>query len=143
VITDSAGRLSSSYPSGNQWYHDGIAIPGAGGSGFVPQQSGIYAVQSIQGACITSMSSPVKMVVGNLGVVAYPNPVSDHLTLLNTQTRTLLVDIVSLSGNTVYSAKIEAYSTTIATGALAPGQYVVYLADAVTKEKKSFAIVRL
>ena len=143
VITDSAGQLSSSYTGGNQWYLDGAAIPGATASRFVAQRSGNYTVQSVQGACTTSMSQPVKIIVGNLGVVAYPNPVGDHLTLINTQNRILLVDIVSLSGNTLYSAKIEAYSTTITTSQLAPGQYAVYLVDAGTKEKKSFTFVKL
>ncbi|HTI92315.1 MAG TPA: YCF48-related protein [Puia sp.] len=143
AITDSAGQLSSSFSGGNQWYLDGTAVPGATASRIVPQRSGNYTVQSIQGACITSMSQPVKIVTGNLGVVAYPNPVGDHLTLVNTQNRTLLVDIVSLGGNTLYSTKIEGYSTNITTSQLAPGQYVVYLVDAVTKEKKSFTFVKL
>jgi hypothetical protein len=83
------------------------------------------------------------MLVGNLGVIAYPNPVTDHLTLLNTQNRDLLVTIVSLNGSTVYNARFDAYSMTIPTGQLAAGQYVVYLMDAVTKEKMSFTFVKL
>lgn len=143
VITDASGQLSSSCTSGNQWYLNGTPIPGASGSYFVPQQTGTYTVQSTEGACITPMSQPIEMVVGNLGVVAYPNPVIDHLTLLNTQNRDLLVTIVSFNGSAVYSAKFQTYSMTIPTGQLSAGQYVVYLVDAVTGEKKSFPFVKL
>jgi trimeric autotransporter adhesin len=143
VITDNSGQLSSSYPSGNQWFLNGAAITGASGTNFTPQQTGSYTVQSSDGACVTSMSQPIEMVVGNLGVIAYPNPVTDHLTLLNTQDRDLLVTIVSFNGNTVYSGKFQTYSMTISTGQLAAGQYVVYLVDAGTNEKKSFNFVKL
>jgi hypothetical protein len=153
VITDSAGKLSSSYPYCNQWYLNGTPIPGANGSYFVPQQSGSYTVQSTAGTCVTPMSQPTNVVVSNvstqsvvsdnLGVVAFPNPVNDQLTLLNTQYRDLLVTVIGFNGNTVYSAKLETHSMTIPTGQLAPGQYVVYLMDAVTGEKKSFSFAKL
>ncbi|HVW60594.1 MAG TPA: T9SS type A sorting domain-containing protein, partial [Puia sp.] len=143
VITDSAGQLSSSFTAGNQWYLDGSSIPGANDARFVPQRSGDYTVQSTQGACVSPMSQQVRMVVGNLGVVGYPNPVGSQLTLLNTQNRILLVEIVNMNGNAFYKARIEAYSTTIPARQLAAGQYIVHLVDQATGEKKSFTFVKL
>jgi len=143
VITDSAGQLSSSYTSGNQWYLNGGAIAGAGWSTLVPKQTGSYTVQSTNGACISPMSQPIEMVVGNLGVIAYPNPVRDYLTLLNTQNRDLQVTIVSFNGNIVYSTTFDTYSMTISTSRLAVGEYVVYLKDLATGEKKSFTFEKL
>ena len=95
------------------------------------------------GACVSPMSQPVKMVVGNLGVIAYPNPVRNYLTLLNTQNRDLQVTIVSFNGNIVYSTTFDTYSMTISTSQLAVGAYVVYLKDLVTGEKKSFTFEKL
>lgn len=83
------------------------------------------------------------MVVGNLGVIAYPNPVRNYLTLLNTQNRDLQVTIVSFNGNIVYSTTFDTYSMTISTSQLAVGAYVVYLKDLVTGEKKSFTFEKL
>jgi len=143
VITESAGQLFSSFAAGNQWYLDGSSISSATDARLVPQRSGNYTVQSTQGACVSPMSQQVRFAAGNLGVVGYPNPVGNQLTLLNTQNRTLSVEIVDMNGSTLYKAKVEVYSTTIPTRQLARGQYVVHLVDMVTGEKKSFAFVRL
>ena len=143
MIKDSAGGLSSSAVSGNQWYLNGSAIPGATGPRFVPQQSGNYAVQTTVGACISPLSDQIKFVADLLGVINFPNPVTNQLTLLNTQNRNLSVSIVNFNGKTVYSGYIRAYETTIPTGKLAPGQYVIYLVDAVTNEKRSTVFVKL
>jgi hypothetical protein len=47
-----------------------------------------------------------------------------------------------MSGNTFYSAKLEAYATTIPMAQLAPGQYIISLEDAATGEKKNITILK-
>ena len=142
-IKDSGSSLISSYTTGNQWYFNTAPVPGAVQPLITPNISGAYAVQATQGACVSPMSEPVKFVAGNLGVLSFPNPVKNQLTILNTQGRTLSVSIVNFNGKTIYSALITAYETIIPTAQLAPGQYVINIVDASTNEKRNIVFIKL
>ncbi len=56
VITLTKGQLQSSVAAGNQWYLDGLAIPGAVGMLYQPTAEGHYTVRDSLGACISPLS---------------------------------------------------------------------------------------
>jgi hypothetical protein len=77
--------LTSSAPSGNQWYKDGSAIAGATGNTLVATSVGVYKVQVKVDDCVSEFSSDLALIVtgvfdGENSVLAvYPNPVGDYV----------------------------------------------------------------
>ncbi len=86
AIGEADNTLSSNFTSGNQWFKDGVAIPGANSQTFKPEESGVYKVEVTIGTCTTS-AERVFTVTGLEDeafeglMVAYPNPVKDELLL--------------------------------------------------------------
>jgi hypothetical protein len=57
TITNNAGVLTSSAPTGNQWYLNGVAIPGATGQTYTPTANGVYTVKVTLNGCTSSASA--------------------------------------------------------------------------------------
>ena len=80
-------KLVSSYSTGNQWYRDGVMIPGATEQIYTPSESGMYKVEVSLEGCSTSSARAFTVTdledesffEGNVQV--FPNPVSDLLTI--------------------------------------------------------------
>jgi ELWxxDGT repeat protein len=71
IINTSGVALTSSSPSGNQWYRDGAAIDGATAPAYQPTRDGSYAVL-VSGPCGAPVASAALRVV-----VAAPEPQSE------------------------------------------------------------------
>jgi hypothetical protein len=87
IITRTGTTLTSSSPTGNQWYVNGGIIPGANAASYVMTGPGTYTVVVTGAGCPSSPSAPV-IVASNLRPLAgsslhvYPNPTPDgHLTV--------------------------------------------------------------
>ncbi|MBX2943667.1 MAG: T9SS type A sorting domain-containing protein, partial [Cyclobacteriaceae bacterium] len=97
------GTLSSSYVDNNQWFKDGVLIPGATGQNYKPIESGVYKVEVAFGTCISSAERTV-MITGiededMSGVlIFYPNPVEDVLTVKFNSQDLLNSSIVDMMG---------------------------------------------
>jgi hypothetical protein len=82
TITQVAGTLNSSASTGNQWFLNGTAIPGATAQNFTPVASGNYTVTVTTGTCQATSTAFNFIYVGvNDEVLAsqlqvYPNPTS-------------------------------------------------------------------
>lgn len=78
--SNNANLLISSAPTGNQWYLNGVAIPGADSTTWYPTQNGIYSVIVTNAAGCSSESAQFNYV--NIGtdewlraqIKLYPNP---------------------------------------------------------------------
>ena len=91
LITSVNGQLSSSYPTGNQWYLNGVLIPGATGQTITPTTSGTYTVvvtQASGGVTYTLPASAAFTVLAaqralpGTRLSVAPNPTPDgHLTV--------------------------------------------------------------
>lgn len=87
TISLEAGQnmLTSSYDTGNQWYFNGEAIPGATGKTVEANQTGLYEVEVKIGSC-TSRAGREMIILGlendpGKGYGFFPNPVKDKLTI--------------------------------------------------------------
>ena len=67
VITANGYTLTSNVASGNQWYHDGIAIPGATGQEYTAVQSGWYWDVIIQNGCSSDSSNNIYLLMTAAG----------------------------------------------------------------------------
>jgi PKD repeat protein len=94
VISRNGDVLTSSYFSGNQWFKDGIAIPGATFQNYTVTAAGVYSVRHTDANGCKSTSA--NFIVTSVGIFDHiakdfsldisPNPSSGRVTLsLNTQ----------------------------------------------------------
>jgi hypothetical protein len=78
-------KLTSSSPSGNQWFLNGNPIAGATNSVLNVQQQGIYTVQAKVDDCVSVLSENFPVVLTedtplrSTVVTAYPNPAENYL----------------------------------------------------------------
>ena len=106
-----ANWLLSSAPSGNQWYRNGVLIPGADSTVWQPLQNGIYTVEVTNADGCTAVSSPYNYV--NLGLEnganalnlrVQPNPASDRAILVASQPLDgAVASVVDALGRVVWS----------------------------------------
>ena len=85
--SNNANLLISSAPAGNQWYLNGVAIPGADSTTWYPTQNGLYSIIVTNAAGCSSESAQFNYV--NIGtdewlksqVKLFPNPNSGQFTV--------------------------------------------------------------
>jgi hypothetical protein len=136
--------LTSSAPSGNQWYLNGGAIPGATGQTYIAGQAGIYTVVVTDANGCSSVSQPVfttgvEELLNKNGFAVYPNPVSEVLTVefRNTNAEDAVVRLYNLVGEVVLMKKVSAEKTTLELSGLSAGVYYaeVQIAGSVYRTK--------
>lgn len=139
VITQSGITLTSSYTSGNQWYLDGKAIPGATGQTLSAQQSGTYYVTvTLNTGCVVQSDNFAYALVAlhpgtdtDIGLTTFPAPADKILNVLfkanaaNNLTLTLINSKGSIVYNKTQDISAGDFSTTISVANLAPGVYVL------------------
>ena len=57
--------LNSSSSTGNQWYLNGSAIPGATGKTYLAEAAGMYTIIVNSGTCQSPLSTPVTLMIGS------------------------------------------------------------------------------
>jgi hypothetical protein len=144
--------LVSSLDSGNQWYLNGVAIPGATDKTFVPVQNGLYTVTHSEYDCTSDFSSGynVNMTdeidLGN-GQYArlYPNPVTTDLTIKwkTNSAGSLNISITDLQGRPVVTIMdLTEQGTTINLSTLSPGCYLLKMYSAESGIDKTVKILK-
>ncbi|MEI6900424.1 MAG: T9SS type A sorting domain-containing protein, partial [Bacteroidota bacterium] len=87
VVVLVVDTLTSSYPSGNQWYFEGTLIPGATGQSLVATQNGVYWAIVTLNNCPSDTSNNVNFSLTGVSasqeafIVVYPVPNNGHFTL--------------------------------------------------------------
>lgn len=115
IITQNGNTLSSSVLTGNQWYLNGVLIPGATNQTYTLTQNGVYTVSVIAAGC-GSTSSPFNAVfVGidpllqnwNFGI--FPNPAQGKFTIRieGKSAQPIHATIVNLLGQKIYETDLE------------------------------------
>ncbi len=96
--------LTSSAPSGNQWYLDNAAIASATGVNYNVASAGTYKVRVTVDGCVSEFSSNFEVLITALELSIsretlnlYPNPASDFFTISGIETDANM-DIIDVSG---------------------------------------------
>jgi len=80
VVTMNGFTLTSSAPAGNQWYREGVLIPGATGQTYDATQSGWYWAAVVLNNCSSDTSNHVDVILTGIenktdvGIEIYPVP---------------------------------------------------------------------
>jgi hypothetical protein len=154
-VIDSNGLiLTSSASTGNQWYKDGVLIPGATGQQYIVTGSGWYwTVVTING-CSSPESNHIYILITGLenlagtGLLIYPVPNDGHFTISFTSSslNNYNLEIFNILGIMIYRLNdIEVNNTAIKWIDLksAPaGTYTVILREKDNQVMKQFIITR-
>ena len=90
VITESGGILTSSAPSGNQWYFNDVLIPGATGQTYEATESGDYFVIVTINSCSSEPSNIINVVISGIShhsgtsINVFPVPNEGMFTVIGT-----------------------------------------------------------
>ena len=143
--------LVSSLDSGNQWYLNGVAIPGATDKTFVPVQNGLYTVTHSENGCTSDFSSGFNVnMTGEIDLGngqharIYPNPVTTDLTIkwkINAA-GPLIISITDLQGRPVVTVMDLTDQGTINLSALSPGYYLLKMYSADSGIDKTVKILK-
>lgn len=108
TITQTGFVLNSSATSGNQWYLNGSAVPGATSNTYSISEDGSYQVLVTDGNGCTAMSAVFNGSVGiqenrtSPIIKIYPNPTQGNITLvIPTSVQTFETQVVDIYGKTV------------------------------------------
>jgi hypothetical protein len=115
VITANGYTLTSSAGSGNQWYRDGILIPGANGQEYTATQSGWYWDVVIQNGCSSDTSNNIYLLmtgqpeIPGTGIAISPVPNDGRFTVTVTGTAgsSYSLSVYNTLGNMVFSDVIQ------------------------------------
>jgi photosystem II stability/assembly factor-like uncharacterized protein/uncharacterized protein (DUF2141 family) len=149
-ITLYGGLLYSSALSGNQWYLDGVAIPGAVNNIFLPQSPGVYTVKVSFNDCKEGVSKPFYHGVtvinepawGNSLIVA-PNPVQNDLSIRFTgNAARFTATVMDLHGRQVKSQQSFRTSCVFDLRTLNAGLYIIRVLNVATGEVINRTIVK-
>ncbi len=150
-LTQNGLVLTSGWGNGNQWYRDGVAIPGATGMTYTVTQNGCYQDSwffSFAPNCVTFSDSICFVSVGvnenneENTISIFPVPANDYINI----TSSLAMygseyRITDPAGRLVLSGKIKAETTNTTISELAKGIYFVEVLSN-EKKKKVFKMVK-
>ncbi|HYV90246.1 MAG TPA: T9SS type A sorting domain-containing protein, partial [Chitinophagales bacterium] len=143
LIDDSI--LFSSSPVNNQWFLNGVLIPGATGQSYIPQQSGIYQVQITDVYGCTAISPPFDFIATGVQNISfenyfgiYPNPSSGKITLTFSASEKTEIQIANTLGQVVFSEKINSAREEIDVSEFPAGMYVVSAQTSSQKIERKF-----
>jgi hypothetical protein len=152
TVTYNAGVLTSSSPTGNQWYLNGVAIAGATGQTYTPVANGVYTVKVTNNGCTSSASANVT--INGVGIeeladglfTIYPNPSSGEFNVEFEAVggETYALTIFDEMGKLVYESTIEnqsgAYAHEVKLNEVASGIYTISLKTGSLESNKKIVI---
>ena len=134
TISPAWNTLTSSSPTGNQWYVNGVAIPGATGQTHIASQAGTYTVVVTDANGCSSVSQGVfttgiEEMMASYGAAVYPNPVKDLLTIevASSITGEFNYRIYNVVGELALTGKITDQKQQVDLSDLPPGVYSMEL----------------
>jgi hypothetical protein len=132
TITQAGFVLTSSSPAGNQWYKNGVLIPGATNSTFATTANGIYTVVVTSNGCSSAVSNAVNITttgitedIAGLEAKVYPNPSNGMFSLEFRKADNYEITVTDLAGREVVRLKTKEAETQVDLGNAAKGIYLL------------------
>ena len=124
VITQDADTLFSSYTTGNQWYFDTVAIPGAVNRSLIVSIAGCYYVIETDSERCSSKSDSVCFIYTRINgmiedkyIFIYPNPTSSLLTLsLPNNNQKAIINLYDIYGQLIIDNGKWTSTNTVSSG---------------------------
>lgn len=149
TITLSQGVLSSSANSGNQWYKNGVAIPGATAQTYTPTADGDYHVVVTVNGCegtsniLKYQGTSIKGFALQNELKLYPNPANSTLTIENASELKLKSIIVSnILGQQLLEQGINSNKTNVNIATLPIGLYNIKFIFEEGEVNRKFSVVK-
>jgi hypothetical protein len=150
TISISGNVLTSSASSGNQWYLNGTAIPGATGSTYTATANGTYTVIVTANGCSSAPSNAVNYSVTGIDVIAAewklqlaPNPTNDKLFITYSGAQKLDLEVLDVAGRTLFVSRGIPTNYTADLSGYFKGAYMVRLTDTKTKKEVRKLILKM
>ena len=143
TISEAGFVLTSSSATDNQWYQDGILIPGATGQTYTATANGTYTVVVTTGGCASATSAPV--VITSVGIAeaanphllsVYPNPNDGNFTVFffSTEKESYTIELTNALGQIVYKEQMKdftgKYTKQLSVESYGKGIYMINLTNA-------------
>jgi len=114
TITESGTTLTSSATSGNQWYLDGVAIPGATGQTYEVTESGEYYVIVTLNGCSSDPSNIIQIVMpginqvsaNNINIFPVPNDGQFTVSFIWPKEDILTLEVYNYLGTRIHESKV-------------------------------------
>ncbi|MCJ7446387.1 MAG: right-handed parallel beta-helix repeat-containing protein [Bacteroidales bacterium] len=147
TIIQNLDTLTSNVVSGNQWYFNNTAIPGANGQKYITTKSGnYYVVITNNTGCVSSPSNIITVIntsMDNLKefkLKIYPNPASEIITIEGFQgNEEVEIAIYNLKGNLVKKKITSSKTVQINMEDLEPATYFLILNN---QSKQAIKIIK-
>ncbi len=131
--------LSSSAATGNQWFKDGVPIPGATASTYAVMENGVFQVKGTNGSCITSLSEALTVIITDVKesglpvqLIVFPVPareaISIHLTGVSEE-EIAEVMVIDKSGRVVARQKMRGKESTLIIEEYPVGDYFIRITN--------------
>jgi photosystem II stability/assembly factor-like uncharacterized protein len=151
IITASGNVLTSSAPSGNQWYLNGQPITGANNATYTITTAGLYTVKVTLNGCSSALSSGLSMVPTAVTapdlekrLIMLPNPVRSVLEIqYKGNTAPFEVKVFDLSGKTLHTQKSTGTSCLLNLSQLSAGPYIIHIQNLRSGEEAYKLIIRV
>jgi PKD repeat protein len=150
VISLSGNQISSSASTGNQWYLNGTAIPGATGQIYTATVGGTYTVIVSLNNCTSPVSNAVTFVATGINALVAewklqlaPNPVNDKLIIKFGSGQKLNLEILDLMGRRLFLSENISTGFTVDLSRYLNGTYLVKLTNARTKKEVKKLVVKM
>ena len=124
--------LTSSSPTGNQWFRNGELIPNADGESLEISSFGVFSVQVTVDGCVSAISDEISLIVNSVGmeiggeVIVYPNPAENLVFIKGINGSVKTLEILDMAGRITpidYQEISEGYRLDISS--LPSGVYMV------------------
>ena len=119
TISVSGSTLTSSSPTGNQWYLNGVIIPGATSQNYTFTANGTYTVLVTTGPCSSAASAPevitttgIEDASNQYGLNIYPNPNDGNFNILFNANVVgdYTLELTNALGQLIYKEELKNYS---------------------------------
>jgi hypothetical protein len=134
IITQTGNLLNSSSTTGNQWYKNGTAIPGATAPMLNASSNGAYTVKVTINGCTSDASNAVTIAntglsddKNNLAITVFPNPAAGIFNLSLPEGKKATITVSDLAGKMLLHQDLQTETTRLDLTQAAKGIYLLHV----------------